>query len=690
MQFRLNSSEKENRLIRQTELGSQQQPGNPEFSGAPEFSAAPEVAESTETTAEITDMQTPEDVHEASDHAITKANMTSDPALESLRQTESQVPGGYETVSSDPAVMEAEQSITDTIGGKLTPTKSTETTVTLTQKPEEAAQIPDNPENNIDVSNPQTVEGAINSRFENGAGGEYTGVKIESISDGGGQYRIKTYSSPEGLNKLEKIRSFAEKHGLASTDIKDGEFQITVADYDPHGTGFTGPDYRPVNEGSIPAEAAAPAPQSTPTPTPEQTVTLMPSVNEGSIAAEAAAPTPEQTASSPTPTPSVNEGTIAAEAAAPAPQSTPTPTPEQTVTLMPSVNEGSIAAEAAAPTPEQTASSPTPTPSVNEGTIAAEAAAPEQARITPENQKEASDKQKSLEVKKAEETLDNPEATSAERAEAINTLTEAKLSEMEEASAQPENKPQNPEARRPEVKEVTESKDDPRTDKVVRAQLMAEVRNHRPPKTVETVIKDKTDGFSEVKDRIDQAMDGQQRLIDAQQTQVTSLEQKLNSARRKAAGEKDSPKNQEAITRLETELKTAKETLQAHQKNMETMVKNLDKAHDKTEREKKMLDTMKEETEKLAKRTDTKIKDMATKLVSLGDSETGSMAKGVSVEHDKSLGLSVTVPPDMVDRFSSVMDEKSAQEMARSDNPVPVLSGLQALIKMAEKKKGKA
>ena len=631
MQFRLNSSEKENRLIRQTELGSQQQPGNPEFSGAPEFSAAPEVAESTETTAEITDMQTPEDVHEASDHAITKANMTSDPALESLRQTESQVPGGYETVSSDLAVMEAEQSITDTIGGQLTPTKSTETTVTLTQKPEEAAQIPDNPENNIDVSNPQTVEGAINSRFENGAGGEYTGVKIESISDGGGQYRIKTYSSPEGLNKLEKIRSFAEKHGLASTDIKDGEFQITVADYDPHGTGFTGPDYRPVNEGSIPAEAAAPAPQST-----------------------------------------------------------PTPTPEQTVTLMPSVNEGSIAAEAAAPTPEQTASSPTPTPSVNEGTIAAEAAAPEQARITPENQKEASDKQKSLEVKKAEETLDNPEATSAERAEAINTLTEAKLSEMEEASAQPENKPQNPEARRPEVKEVTESKDDPRTDKVVRAQLMAEVRNHRPPKTVETVIKDKTDGFSEVKDRIDQAMDGQQRLIDAQQTQVTSLEQKLNSARRKAAGEKDSPKNQEAITRLETELKTAKETLQAHQKNMETMVKNLDKAHDKTEREKKMLDTMKEETEKLAKRTDTKIKDMATKLVSLGDSETGSMAKGVSVEHDKSLGLSVTVPPDMVDRFSSVMDEKSAQEMARSDNPVPVLSGLQALIKMAEKKKGKA
>ncbi|OGJ61716.1 hypothetical protein A3C52_00585 [Candidatus Peribacteria bacterium RIFCSPHIGHO2_02_FULL_51_15] len=631
MQFRLNSSEKENRLIRQTELGSQQQPGNPEFSGAPEFSAAPEVAESTETTAEITDMQTPEDVHEASDHAITKANMTSDPALESLRQTESQVPGGYETVSSDLAVMEAEQSITDTIGGQLTPTKSTETTVTLTQKPEEAAQIPDNPENNIDVSNPQTVEGAINSRFENGAGGEYTGVKIESISDGGGQYRIKTYSSPEGLNKLEKIRSFAEKHGLASTDIKDGEFQITVADYDPHGTGFTGPDYRPVNEGSIPAEAAAPAPQST-----------------------------------------------------------PTPTPEQTVTLMPSVNEGSIAAEAAAPTPEQTASSPTPTPSVNEGTIAAEAAAPEQARITPENQKEASDKQKSLEVKKAEETLDNPEATSAERAEAINTLTEAKLSEMEEASAQPENKPQNPEARRPEVKEVTESKDDPRTDKVVRAQLMAEVRNHRPPKTVETVIKDKTDGFSEVKDRIDQAMDGQQRLIDAQQTQVTSLEQKLNSARRKAAGEKDSPKNQEAITRLETELKTAKETLQAHQKNMETMVKNLDKAHDKTEREKKMLDTMKEETVKLADRTDKKITEMGRKLVSLGDEETGGMVSGVRVEHDKSLGLSVTVPPDMVDRFSSVMDEKSAQEMARSDNPVPVLSGLQALIKMAEKKKGKA
>ena len=625
MQFRLNSSEKENRLIRQTELGSQQQPGNPEFS------AAPEVAESTETTAEITDMQTPEDVHEASDHAITKANMTSDPALESLRQTESQVPGGYETVSSDLAVMEAEQSITDTIGGQLTPTKSTETTVTLTQKPEEAAQIPDNPENNIDVSNPQTVEGAINSRFENGAGGEYTGVKIESISDGGGQYRIKTYSSPEGLNKLEKIRSFAEKHGLASTDIKDGEFQITVADYDPHGTGFTGPDYRPVNEGSIPAEAAAPAPQST-----------------------------------------------------------PTPTPEQTVTLMPSVNEGSIAAEAAAPTPEQTASSPTPTPSVNEGTIAAEAAAPEQARITPENQKEASDKQKSLEVKKAEETLDNPEATSAERAEAINTLTEAKLSEMEEASAQPENKPQNPEARRPEVKEVTESKDDPRTDKVVRAQLMAEVRNHRPPKTVETVIKDKTDGFSEVKDRIDQAMDGQQRLIDAQQTQVTSLEQKLNSARRKAAGEKDSPKNQEAITRLETELKTAKETLQAHQKNMETMVKNLDKAHDKTEREKKMLDTMKEETVKLADRTDKKITEMGRKLVSLGDEETGGMVSGVRVEHDKSLGLSVTVPPDMVDRFSSVMDEKSAQEMARSDNPVPVLSGLQALIKMAEKKKGKA
>ena len=293
-------------------------------------------------------------------------------------------------------------------------------------------------------------------------------------------------------------------------------------------------------------------------------------------------------------------------------------------------------------------------------------------------------------MKKAEETLDNPEATSAERAEAINTLTEAKLSEMEEASAQPENKPQNPEARRPEVKEVTESKDDPRTDKVVRAQLMAEVRNHRPPKTVETVIKDKTDGFSEVKDRIDQAMDGQQRLIDAQQTQVTSLEQKLNSARRKAAGEKDSPKNQEAITRLETELKTAKETLQAHQKNMETMVKNLDKAHDKTEREKKMLDTMKEETVKLADRTDKKITEMGRKLVSLGDEETGGMVSGVRVEHDKSLGLSVTVPPDMVDRFSSVMDEKSAQEMARSDNPVPVLSGLQALIKMAEKKKGKA
>jgi len=220
----------------------------------PELSRGPETTESTETISETTNVETPQDVREASDQAVIKARMTTDPALEEIRRAEQQIPGGEEEmIVSDPGVIKAKQVLIDTAGLKASPTATVETSTAETvptSTTERGAdspkkETPENPEKNIDATNPKSVENVLNNRFENKFDGQYQGISLicddSKQTPGSSEYTIRAYS-PANQVTLKRLQGYAEKHGL-NPRMENGGLHISINGYDGLNSGFTGPNF---------------------------------------------------------------------------------------------------------------------------------------------------------------------------------------------------------------------------------------------------------------------------------------------------------------------------------------------------------------------------------------------------------------------------------------------------------------
>lgn len=307
---------------------------------------------------------------------------------------------------------------------------------------------------------------------------------------------------------------------------------------------------------------------------------------------------------------------------------------------------------------------------------------------------EAADEKKNEEkeaaLKEAEKVLENPDATPAQRAEAIKALTAAKLDELDSEDAkkeQKEEKDSDAEAGKEKPKEIDRLKEREETEKEQRSRLHAEVRNPEPMKTVDGVKEEKNKVFSEVQNESNKKIDTLEQDMDSKRGTVDAIQVKLRDAKQaEANGEKGAKEN---IQKLESELSSAKETLTVAEKNLETLRSNLTILRVQKEKDVSMLDTLDTETKDLAKRTETKIDDMAMKLFSAGDEKLGKgIAENVTISDDTSLGLKVEIGAGLQAMIASALPEASRAkfiEGTNTDNPLPVLNGLQQCMAIAKK-----
>lgn len=294
------------------------------------------------------------------------------------------------------------------------------------------------------------------------------------------------------------------------------------------------------------------------------------------------------------------------------------------------------------------------------------------------------------EVAEAQKVLDKKDATSAERAEAIKTLTEAKLNELdgksgsqkeEKPKEEPKKVPDAPKKSAPEVLKPVE------TEKEQRSRLMGEVRNGKELKKVGDVISDKNKEFATVSKPINDAINETEKKMAAQDTVVDTLEAGIRDLKQESAGAAPAEKGKidERITALEKQMTGEKVKLETLKKDHDAGVKVLQVLREALDSDLKMLDTMQKETEKLAKRTEEKIKDMGKELIGLGNDFLGVLARdGIDVRHDESLGLSVKPSAKLSDFLKNILPS-SVMNSLSTENPLPLLGGLQSVLESAKK-----
>lgn len=322
----------------------------------------------------------------------------------------------------------------------------------------------------------------------------------------------------------------------------------------------------------------------------------------------------------------------------------------------------------------------------------AEVAKTEPAEAPKETANEKTEKPTDKEIAAAGETLLNPNATAAQRQEAINTLTDAALAESKKTNANKDLpgdwREEKPKTDMKPVEKVKEREENKENDKELRGRLMAELRNTEPMKTVDGLKTEKTKAFDEQKTKSTEAIDAADQAVNTQRDLVQDLERQISDLEQEASGTVPDKRGPIEAKIAEVKAKQDKEKpkIQELETNRETLKTNLRKATDEHDKEMKTLDKMSDETVQRAQKAALKIDNLGTKLIGLGETEIGKIAQNITVIHDNSLGMLVVADAELVNRLDLVLtkEQQKQLELTKADNPALVLSALNGAIKIAE------
>ena len=285
----------------------------------------------------------------------------------------------------------------------------------------------------------------------------------------------------------------------------------------------------------------------------------------------------------------------------------------------------------------------------------------------------------------AEGVIENADASSAERTEAIKTLTEAMLAELGESTTEEPSEEEKPATEQSDVKAVEKLEERNETDKELRTRIMVEARNAKPDmKTGEDLKSEKQEAFDTWKEGYDvkladadTAVTGQRTKVDALKNQVFGLES--------AAGP-----DAEGLSELKEALATEEATLQTLEQNVQTLKDNATVKEAELKKDLDMIDTLTDEADKLSDRTDKKLQEMGDKLVDLGETDMATIARNIIVKHDGSFGMEMSgVDGRLSDKIDAFIEDNDKAQLEKNDNPVPALRGIAGYLKNVEAREAK-